>query len=428
MSVLSSMATAISGLEANGQGLAIDSDNIVNANTTGFKSSRGEFQSILAQDLLSSTGGQMGRGVSMAGVTAIFSQGAITKTERGTDVAVNGAGFFVLRGENRGLTFTRDGSFGFDKEGWLTTLTGQRVQAYVADANGKISGKTGDIRIPYKTIAARPTNRLELNFNLDARLPLGGTFDPAKPDQTSQYASAFQVYDSIGSSHSVNLFFNKVAESTWSWSAMADGAEMVGGVQGEPTAIAEGTLTFDPEGKLQSSEQSLVNTSFTNGAIADQKFQFDFGDPIDQAGTGMKGTTQYGSKSAMFRNIQDGYSAGMLTDTSIDSDGVITGIYSNGVNKALGQLALARFEATERLSRLGENQFRESTQSGTPVLGRADTNGLGTLLNRSLENSNVDLAKEFVEMIRHQRGFQASAKSITTANDMLDEIINIKRA
>ncbi len=427
MSVLSSMATAISGLESNGQNLAVISDNIVNANTMGYKSSRGEFHSILAQDLLSATGGQLGRGVTMAGITGIFSQGAITKTERGTDVAVNGNGFFVLRGENKGMTFTRDGSFSFDKEGWLTTLTGERVQAYLSDVDGKITGKLGDIRIPYKTINAKSTSRLELNFNLDARMPLGAAFDVTKPEQTSQFTSGFQVFDSIGASHAVNIYFNKTADKTWSWTAMVDGADLEGGIVGTPDVMAEGNLIFDEQGKLLTSEQTLVNTTFANGAIPDQQIAFDFGDAIDAAGTGAKGTTQYGSKNAMFRNVQDGYSAGMLTNTGIDSDGVITGVYSNGVNKVLGQLSLARFEATERLAKLGENQFRESIQSGTPIIGKANTNGLGALINRSLENSNVDLAKEFVEMIKSQRGFQASAKSITTANEMLDEIINIKR-
>jgi flagellar hook protein FlgE len=174
MSIVSSMATAISGLEANGQELAIVSDNIVNSNTTGFKSSRGEFHTILASDLMSNGGGgQVGRGCRIAGVTGQFTQGPITRTERGQDMAIMGNGFFVLRStDNKGQSFTRDGSFRFDKDGWMTTLTGERVQAYSASPDGKITGRLTDLRIPYKTLPAKPTNNIEMHVNLDSRAPI----------------------------------------------------------------------------------------------------------------------------------------------------------------------------------------------------------------------------------------------------------------
>jgi flagellar hook protein FlgE len=422
------MSTAISGLESNGQALGVITDNIVNANTTGFKSGRAEFQTILAQDLLGSSGSEMGRGVMVGGVTTLFNQGPVTVTDRGTDVAINGNGFVVLRSEGKGYTYTRDGALRFDKDGWLTNLGGQRVQAYGASTEGKITGKLTDIRIPYASIQAKPSKNVDVQLNLDARTPVATNFDPQRPDDSSQFTGGIQMFDSIGNARGVAMYFNKSSDNTWEWHAMTGSENMAGGMAGSQTELAKGTLTFNQDGKLQSSEQSLSNTSFANGAKPDQQFQFNFGDPIDRGGTGELGTTMYGSKSAMFRNVQDGYAAGYLVDTSIDTEGNVTGIYNNGQNRLLGQIAMARFEAPERLTKLGENQFRETYASGQASIGKPATNGRGSLLTKSLESSNVDLAKEFVDMIKTQRGFQASAKSINTANEMLDEVINIKRS
>lgn len=423
MGVVSSMSTAISGLEANGQALGVITDNIVNANTTGFKASRSEFQNILAE-----TGGggiQIGRGTTLAGVTNILNQGSITHTDRPTDLAISGNGFFILKGDALGQTYTRDGSFRFDKDGWLVNLNGYRVQAYEATPTGAISGKLTDIRIPYNTIAAKQTEAVQLHVNLDARTPVGAPIDLTKPEETSQFNTGIQVFDSVGNARPLTMYYNKTAENTWEFYAMTDGANLSDGVPGEQSVVVQGTLAFDQYGKLESVQQSIVNSNFL-GAIPDQNLQFNFGDPTDQLGTGEKGTTQYGSKSAMFRNVQDGWAAGVLTDTSIDADGMVQGIYTNGQNRLLGQLGVARFEATERLSKMGDNQFRESVLSGQPLIGKPNTNGRGIVMTKSLEQSNVDLAHEFVQMIKAQRGFQASAKGVTTANEMLDEVVNLK--
>lgn len=425
MSLYSSMATAISGLEANSQMLTVVSDNIVNSNTHGFKTARGEFHDFVAKDLLTAGGQQIGNGVTMAGVTTLFSQGAISQTERNTDVALNGSGFFVVRTSGQGYTYTRDGSLRFDKQGWLTTLNGDRVQAYEGTPEGRITGKLGDVRIPYDTIPAKATNRVQVHLNLDARQQVNSGFDWDKPQETAQFSSAVQVHDSLGNSHNVNLFFNKTDDGAWDWVAMADGADMAGGTPGKLIAVAQGSLFYDAEGKLDRVEQVNIDTSFANGAVPDQDLTFDFGDAIDEGGTGVKGSTQYGAKNAVFRNIQDGNSSGVLLDVNVDAEGVISGIYSNGISKPIAQMAVARFEASERLRRVGGNQFRETVESGAPMLGKPNTNGRGYIVTRSLERSNVDLAKEFIDMIRAQRGFQSSAKSINVANEMLDEVIAI---
>lgn len=429
MGIGSSMTTAISGLEAHGQMLSNITDNIVNANTNGFKGSRTEFETVLAQDMGGgNTLNQIGRGVSVGGVTTLLSQGAIVNTERSTDLAINGNGFFIVGNEGRGYSYTRDGSFRFDKQGFLTNLNGYRVQAYSATPDGKITGKLSDIRLPYNTIPARATNKVEIHANLDSRLRSGVGLDFDRPDETADFTTAFQVFDTVGQAHAVSMYFNKTEEATWEWYAMVDGGEVAGGTEGTGEILAQGSLRFDELGKLMGVDQSLVNTTFTNGAIPDQEIFFDFGDPMEDLGTGQKGTTAYGSKSTTFRSLQDGWAAGVLTDASINEDGLISGVYTNGINKSLGQIAIARFEATERLAKVGENQFQETVYSGKALVGKPNTNGRGVIMPTSIEMSNVDLAKEFVDMIKAQRGFQASAKSITSANEMLDEIINIKRA
>ena len=159
---------------------------------------------------------------------------------------------------------------------------------------------------------------------------------------------------------------------------------MAGGVAGQPTEVMQGSLIFDQ--MEETVNQAVVNGNFSNGAVPDQNLRFAFGDSIDELGTGEKGTTQYGSKNAMFRNVQDGWAAGILVDTGIDGDGMVTGVYTNGQNRVLGQLAIARFEATERLNKVGENQFRESAESGIPVIGKANTNGRGVVMTRVLSN------------------------------------------
>ncbi|NBV49619.1 flagellar hook protein FlgE [bacterium] len=423
MGVVSSMSTAISGLESNGQALGVITDNIVNANTTGFKASRSEFQNILAET--SGGGIQVGRGATLAGVTNILNQGSITHTDRPTDLAISGNGFFILKGDALGQTYTRDGSFRFDKDGWLVNLNGYRVQAYEATPSGAISGKLSDIRIPYNTIAAKSTERVQMHVNLDARAPIGAPIDLTKPEETSNFNTGVQIFDSVGNARPITMYYNKTGENVWEFYAMTDGANLTDGVPGEQSVVAQGSLSFDQNGRLEGVQQNIVNSNFV-GAIPDQNLQFDFGDPIDQLGSGEKGTTQYGSKSAMFRNVQDGWASGTLTDTSIDADGMVSGVYTNGQNRILGQLGVARFEATERLAKMGDNQFRESVLSGQPLVGKPNTNGRGIIMTKSLEQSNVDLAHEFVQMIKAQRGFQASAKGVTTANEMLDEVVNLK--
>lgn len=426
MGVLSSMTTGISGLSATGQSLNIISDNISNAGTYSFKASRAQFQDLVSKNLKGILGGnQIGRGVKLAGVMATFSQGSVNATERESDLAITGDGFFVLMGHD-GQSFTRDGSFQFDAKGQLTDIDGRIVQGFQTNRDGQVTSKLGSIKIDEETIPARPTKTLKFNMNLDARSPIQ-TFNPELAEKTADLGTGVQMYDSVGNSHALTMYFSRASDNTWKWHLMGDGQEIVGGIKGKLAEVASGTLTFDKDGRLIKNQTDRSAISFTNGADPNQKVEFEFGEAGTEAGEGMKGTTQYGAKSSMYKYVQDGATAGQIIGMSIDDDGTLTGLYSNGTTRNLAQLALARFNSNEGLYKLGTNRFGEATKSGSPIVGKPGDGGRGRITNKALEFSNVDLAEEFVKMIQTQRNFQANAKTITTADEMLQDVISLKR-
>ncbi|MCX7674892.1 MAG: flagellar hook-basal body complex protein, partial [Bdellovibrionaceae bacterium] len=217
MSILSSMYTGISGMTAHGEALGVTADNIANASTTGFKASRAEFQDIISKNLKGILGGnQIGRGVKIGAVNPILNQGNIDSTEKVTDLAISGDGYFVLRGSD-GETYTRDGSFHFDREGYLVTNDNQRVQGYMTDEQGRIVNKMGDIKFPRALIPAKATDEVYMELNLDSRAEPNKKFDPKDPYYTSHYSTGVEVYDSQGNKHLVTMFFNKVADRKWEW-------------------------------------------------------------------------------------------------------------------------------------------------------------------------------------------------------------------
>ena len=216
MGVLSSMWTGITGLQAQGEALGVTADNIANANTTGFKASRAEFADVMSRSLKGIDGGnQMGRGTRIQTVTPMMSQGNLDNTDRTTDLAVNGNGFFTLKG-TEGTTYTRDGSFKFDKGGFLVNNSGQKVQGFQADEKGKIQNKVSDIKFPRALVNASGTKEVKLDLNLDSRNEANSkVFDPKDPYKTSHYSTAVEIYDSQGNKHLLNLFFNKGENREW---------------------------------------------------------------------------------------------------------------------------------------------------------------------------------------------------------------------
>lgn len=432
MSILSSLHTGISGLQSSGEALGIIGDNIANAGTTGYKASRGEFQDVVAANLKGILGGnQIGRGVRLAGVTSLFSQGTLTPTERDADMALRGDGFFVIKnpGGQGEVSYTRDGSFRFDDKGRLGTNDGMLLQGYKIDPEtGKAASELSDVQFNMNTIPAKGTQAVRIDANLDSRKPPNASpWDLATADKVSDFSTAVRVYDTTGTAQSVSLHFFKRGDSEWEWHASADGGVLQGGVAGQMQQIAAGKLTFTPEGKLNTDEITESNISF-RGAQANQKIDFNFGDSIiSRKGTGVVGSTMYGSKSQVYRQLQDGAAAGTLSSFSVDEQGVVSGSYSNGQTKPLAQMAVARFENNEGLYKLGGNRFKEAVLSGAALVGAAGEGGRGTLVSKTLESSNVDLANEFVHMIQTQRNFQANAKTITTSDELMQDIINLKR-
>jgi flagellar hook protein FlgE len=432
MSILSGLHTGISGLQASGAALGIIGDNIANAGTTAYKASRGEFQDVISTNLKGILGGnQIGRGVRLAGVTSIFGQGTLTPTERDADMAIRGDGFFILKNPGGGgeVTYTRDGAFRFDDKGRLGTADGTLVQGYKIDTDtGKPSAELSDIQFATNTIPAKGTQSVRIDANLDSRKPLNSSeFSLETADKLSDFSTATRIYDTTGTAQSVNLHFYKRGESEWAWYASADGGVLQGGQQGTPQVIASGKLSFTQDGKLNTDEIIESNISF-RGAQANQKVDFNFGDSIvSRKGTGVAGSTQYGSKSQVYRQIQDGYAAGTLTNFSVDDQGIVSGSYSNGTTRPLVQIAMARFENNEGLYKVGSNRYKEAVLSGQAIVGAAGEGGRGNVISKTLEASNVDLANEFVQMIQTQRNFQANAKTITTSDELLQDIINLKR-
>lgn len=428
MGILSSLYTGVSGMTAQGEALGVIGDNIANSNTAGFKASRAEFQDIISKSLKGILGGnQIGRGVKIGAVNPILSQGNVDPTEKATDLAISGDGYFVLRGTD-GESFTRDGSFHFDKEGYLVTNDNQRVQGFEADERGHVINKVGDIRFPRVLTPAKPTTKIKMELNLDSRADLAKKFDEKDPYTSSHYSTGVEVFDSQGNKHLMSVFFNKVNDREWKYHGMVDGKEITSGDPGVLKEVCSGKLTFNVDGKLETEEMDSSAFNFKDGALQDQKVVLDFGDSIKtDGGKGVEGTKQYGRESDLISWGQDGASAGTITNMSFNDQGVLTALYSNGEARDLAQICLAKFENAEGLFKVGNNRLKESREGGTPSIGVAGQAGRGKLFAKSLERSTVDLGTEFVNLIQAQRGFQSNAKTITTTDQLLEEVINLKR-
>ena len=426
MSILSSFNIGVTGLNSAGQSMSVIGDNIANAGTFGFKSSRAEFQDMLASSLKGIHGGdQIGSGSKMAHVTPQWTQGTIQRTANITDLAINGNGFFMVDAPF-GKGYTRDGSFHFDKEGYMITGDGYKVNGFQPDEKGNITNKLEAIKLGSTTIPATATGEVKMSMNLDSRDSVM-QFDPKNPMKTSNYNNSITVYDNVGSAHLVTLYFNKTADGQWDYHAMVDGGEAAGGKAGELVEMASGSLKFNNKGVLEEEVEKSNSFNFAKGALPGQKISFNFGQSLKEGGTGIDASTQYGSKSSVARHTSDGSSAATLSSMSFNDDGVLTAVYDNGQQRDLGQIAIAKFENNEGLFKTGKNLFKETRKSGQAAMGKPGTDGRGEVLSKSIEASNVDIAKEFVDLMASQRNFQANTRTITTSDQMLQEVLNIKR-
>ncbi|MBI5409061.1 MAG: flagellar hook protein FlgE [Nitrospirae bacterium] len=426
--MLTSLFTAVSGMNANGVALSVIGDNVANMNTTGFKSSKAAFGDILSQSLGTS---QIGRGVTVSAVTPMFTQGSFENSASVLDLAVDGDGLFIV-GDSSGTFYTRAGQFTMDKEGYVVNPDGMRLQGYLFSATGTASSGLGDINLSTLNSSPNKTTTVEISANIDSReTAIAGGFDVTDPDNTSHFSSSITVYDSLGNGHVVNIYFTKNVETptgnTWEWNAVVNAGDSF---SGNTEIQATGTLDFDNNGFLDTESAITYPTGgfdFTGGADADQTIDFEFGTSIAEGGAGNDGTTQYGAASATIFQSQDGYSSGSLRSITITQEGIITGIFTNGQTRAVGQIALAKFLAPTELTKMGKNLYAESTDSGQPVISVPGTSGTGQVLANTLELSNVDLAEEFVKMIISQRGFQANSRIISMSDELMQEMVNLKR-
>jgi len=402
--MIGSLYSGISGLKANTDKMAVIGDNIANVNTTGFKTSRVEFANIFSANLGSSEN-QIGRGVNLSGVTPQWETGSVENTTSGTDLSINGQGLFVVNDPNDGTSFySRAGNFEFDKDGNLVNGDGFYVQGYPIDIDGNLQG-VDNIALPPGTSSPNPTTDMTMALNLDSDTVDGG-----------EYKTSLTAYDSLGSP--VDLLFTFTYDQTagnWGWD--------VDPSQGGLASLTGSPISFNASGQLV---PPAANPTITIDSLNGNDLVIDW-IVLDNAGLSDGSLTSYASPSAKTAQTQDGYASGTLQGVSVDEQGVFTGLYSNGTKTPFSQLALADFASYSSLSKMGANLYASSLDSGQALVSTPGAAGLGTVTPNSLEQSNVDLASEFVDMITTQRSFQANSRVITTSDEILTELINIKR-
>ncbi|MBN3773828.1 MULTISPECIES: flagellar hook protein FlgE [Burkholderia] len=407
----------LSGLSGASNALDVIGNNIANANTVGFKSSTAQFADMYANSVATSTNTQIGIGTALNAVEQNFGQGTINSSSSSLDVAINGNGFFQM--SNNGVTtYSRDGTFQRDKNGYIVDSQGRNLMGYAANTGGVINtAQTVPLQAPTTNISPTATTKISAQFNLNSQdtTPTKTPFS-ATDNTTYNYSTSIQVYDSLGGSQAVNMYFVKSAAGTW---------EAYAGVQGGATTDL-GTVNFNSSGTIQSTTTGTPPTPTTSVG----QFQFTVpntdGSATPQSLTlDLTGTTQYGGKDGVNNLAQDGYASGTLTTYTIGTDGKLTGNYSNGQTAVLGQIALANFNNPNGLVNLGGNQYAESSASGVPQISAPGSTNHGTLQGSALENSNVDLTSQLVNLITAQRNYQANAQTIKTQQTVDQTLINL---
>jgi flagellar hook protein FlgE len=425
MSITNSLYIGISGLMAHGDAISTVGDNIANTSTIGFKRSRASFNDLLGGELANQ---RVGGGVYLGHNQTIWEQGAVAQTGNPMDVAINGGGMFVVKGNHGGRDgqfYTRDGRFQLDNSGYVVDQHGMRLQGYPIQ-NGTRSTNIGDLPLGARQSPPSATTTAKMTLNLDANSTVGPAWDPANPNTTSNYATSMTVYDSLGAAHHVDVYFRNQGNGGFEWHAMVDGGELAGGTPGTPTEIGSGALTFDASGKLASQTTTTSSASFVNAA-PNQAVAFNFGDDLASGGTGLGGTTMFAGASSVTGVDVDGRGFGNLVDLHFNPDGTIEGVFDNGDRLALAKLALADFASPEGLERQGDSLYAATASSGTALIDVPSTGARGSVMGGALEQSNVDLGTELVTLIAYQRAFQANAKTVTTADEMMMDVTNLKR-
>lgn len=433
--MFSSLFTGISGMKANGIALSVIGDNIANMNTIGFKASRVTFGDVMSQTLTSGTSSsQIGRGVFMSDISPLFTQGSFESTGNALDMAIDGDGFFIVK-DNAGVYYTRAGQFALNRDGFIVNPSGLKLQGYHYTTEGQLTGILGDIDISRFNNSTAPSSTINISANIDSRsIPVSGGFDiDVNDDGTTgdidpnsyHFSSTVKVYDSLGNARHITLYFTKTNTNEWQWNAVVEGNDSA---SGNTEIQANGTMTFDSTGALISLTTNNGTVPPGTTAIVDALFNFGGGASLNQpVDVNFLNFTQFAAESGTLFQSQDGFPAGTLKGLSISQEGIISGIYTNGQIKSIALIAAAKFAAPSELIKFGKNLYSESFESGHAHIGTPGRLGIGRVISNALELSNVDLAEEFVRMISAQRGFQANSRVITTSDELMQELVNLKR-
>jgi flagellar hook protein FlgE len=421
--MMKALFAAIAGLQNHITYMDVVGNNIANVNTQGFKASRVTFQDMLTQTISGASaptearGGtnpqQVGLGMKIGGVDVLHTQGSLQATGRNTDFAIQGSGFFIMRDGARTF-YTRDGAFDVAVTGELVNPTnGYKVQGWRADTNGvtDIDQPLGSIIIPLgQSIAAQETSMVTLQGNL-----------ASGADVADSFSTTIDVFDSLGAAHPVTVTFTKTASNAWSVAATSVHFQ----ADGDPAVSLPNpalNIEFDANGRLQTPASGnlqlplVIHSSFTDGA----------GASINVA-VNIENLTQFSGPGTVTPTFNNGFSAGSLMTFSVGPGGDITGIFSNGTTRPLGQIAMAQFTNPAGLSKAGSNLYEATSNSGVPGIGTPGTGGRGSIGAGVLEGSNTDLAREFTNVVIAQRGFQASSRIISTSDQMLEGLVNLIR-
>ena len=401
-----SFQQGLSGLNAAAKGLDAVSNNVSNAATVGFKSASAQFADVFAASIAGGGSGQIGIGVNLSQVKQAFTQGNISVTNNPLDVAINGGGFFRMS-DNGAITYTRNGQFLVNKDGYVVNSAGSHLTGYVANAAGIIvPSSPTDILISNADLVPNATTTGAIGLNLDSRETTPPAFVYTDPT-TYNSSTAMTVYDSLGNSHVMTLYFRKTAANAWQVYTGLDGTA--------PTPIGGTALTFTSSGAVSGGGTIATSFGISNGATTPLAVTLD-----------LTSATQFGSTFGVNSLTQDGYTSGRLSGLSIADNGVIQGRYSNGQSRDLGQIVLANFANPNGLQSLGGNQWSETAASGQPLVGEPNSGSLGALQSAAVEEANIDLTAELVNMITAQRNYQANAQSIKTQDAVMQTLVNLR--
>jgi len=424
--MIGALYSGISGLKANTSAMSVIGDNIANVHTTGFKSSNVSFANVFSSSLGQSDM-QVGRGVTMSGISANWNSGTMETTSTVTDLAINGQGMFIVN-DSAGTAqyYTRAGQFEFDNEGYLVNEDGFYVQGYPIDTSGNV-GALSNISLPSGMSVPSATTEVTMGLNLDASAA-----------DTDTYDTTVTVYDSLGNPVDLTFNFERNDPPTgagaieWEYYVTSSGGATI-----TPATGSRNIISFTSAGALDLANSTAVTASATGDGYghaiaisgltpaANMSVVWRFADTTGAATDGT--VTGYSGNSTKNSQTQNGYPTGMLQGVSVDEDGIFTGLYSNGTMLSFAQVALADFASYSGLLKQGSNLFTSSLASGQAVILAPNQGGVGSVAPSSLEMSNVDLADEFVKLITTQRAFQANSKVITTSDEVLSDLINIKR-